>query len=271
LIGTSYENEQKLMVQQYSTWPTDEHDETIDTLDPNDLDDEFDPEKRPVDNELQVLIPLLLRAILGVAWAARMDWFFGANLGLYSQPGESPLGPDGFLSLGVSRFQLNGKLRVSYVVWHENNVMPQWVLEIVSKKPGGEYGSKFREYARLGVLYYTVYNPDHWRRDRHDSFEVYKLVEGVYVRHKAATPFGSPKLGWALVMSWVLTMDSSATGSTGTISRAIASLHQRISFNRSGSCASKPNNRQSPLNNSSPSCSIASNREASIQILYDPA
>lgn len=160
---------------------------------PDELE-EFDTEKQPVDNELQLLIPILLRAILGIAWVERMDWFFGANLGLYYEPSEPPLGPDGFLSLGVARFQSSGKLRLSYVVWKENNVVPQWVLEIVSKKPGGEYGSKFQDYAHMGVLYYTIYNPDYWQRDRHSPFEVYKLVNGNYVS-QVGNPVWMPEIG----------------------------------------------------------------------------
>jgi len=33
----------------------------------------------PVDNELQILIPNLLRAILALLWASRIDWFLGVN------------------------------------------------------------------------------------------------------------------------------------------------------------------------------------------------
>jgi hypothetical protein len=35
-------------------------------------------------------------------------------------------------------------------------------------------------YANLGVLYYLVYNPEYWQRDRHQPFEVYRLVAGEY-------------------------------------------------------------------------------------------
>ncbi|WP_414753412.1 hypothetical protein [Anabaena sp. CCY 9910] len=36
-----------------------------------------DSDETPVDNELQKLIPGLLKAILLLLWAERMDWFFG--------------------------------------------------------------------------------------------------------------------------------------------------------------------------------------------------
>lgn len=38
---------------------------------------------RPVDNELQIIIPAMLRSILAMAWGDRLDWFLGVNIGLY--------------------------------------------------------------------------------------------------------------------------------------------------------------------------------------------
>jgi Uma2 family endonuclease len=156
-------------------------------------DDLPDSDEKPVDNELQVLAPALLRAILAYIWAERFDWFFGINLGIYYDTNAPAIGPDGFLSLGAERVRANGKLRLSYVLAQEK-VMPQWVLEVVSKQPGGEYGEKFQRYAAMGVLYYTIYNPSHHRRDKHDIFEVYKLTQGKYVRQQA-NPVWMPEIG----------------------------------------------------------------------------
>jgi Uma2 family endonuclease len=137
-----------------------------------------------VDNELQILIPVLLRAILSLQWADRTDWFFAINMGIYPDPVSSPaIGPDAFLSLGVQRYKRDSG-RLSYVVPQENNVTPQWVLEVVSKTPGGEYTEKLARYAEIGVLYYTIYNPDYWQRDHHDPFELYRLEAGQYVRQQ---------------------------------------------------------------------------------------
>lgn len=156
-------------------------------------DDLPDSDEKPVDNELQVLAPVLLRAILSYIWADRFDWFFGINLGVYYDAAEPAIGPDGFLSLGVERVRPNGKLRLSYVLKQEK-VMPQWVLEVVSKQPGGEYGEKFQRYAAMGVLYYTIYNPTHYKRDKHEPFEVYKLKQGKYVR-QPGNPVWMPEIG----------------------------------------------------------------------------
>ena len=165
-------------------------------------DDLPDTDNQPVDNELQLLVPFFLQAILLLAWAERQDWFMGINLGLYPAPRQPAIGPDAFLALGVERVRQGSKLRKSYVVWQEG-VMPQWVLEVVSQKPGGEYErdrdrqngqGKLFQYARMGVQYYTIYNPNHWRRDERDPFEVYQLVNGVYVR-QPGNPVWMPALG----------------------------------------------------------------------------
>jgi Uma2 family endonuclease len=152
-----------------------------------------DCDEKPVDNELQLLAPMLLRGILSYIWDERLDWFFGINLGIYPAPGVAPIGPDAFLSLGAARVRENNQLRLSYLVYREN-VMPQWVLEVVSKQPGGEYDVKFQQYAQLGVLYYTIYNPSHHSRDQHDPFEVYRLEAGCYVR-QIGNPVWMPELG----------------------------------------------------------------------------
>jgi Uma2 family endonuclease len=152
-----------------------------------------DCDEKPVDNELQLLAPMLLRGILSYIWDDRLDWFFGINLGVYPVIDQPAIGPDAFLSLGVERVRANNKLRLSYLVYREG-VMPQWVLEVVSKQPGGEYDEKFRQYAELGVLYYTIYNPSHYRRDRHEAFEVYRLEKGQYVR-QFGNPVWMPEIG----------------------------------------------------------------------------
>ncbi|MBD2184471.1 Uma2 family endonuclease [Aerosakkonema funiforme] len=135
-----------------------------------------DSDDKPVDNELQDLIPHLLKTILAFAWANRWDWFFGVDMGIYYDSKESPIAPDGFLSLGVERF-IDEELRSSYVFWEENYIAPIFVLEVVSHKPGGEYKRKKDIYAKMGVLYYAVYNP---LRRQKPPLEVRHLVNGSY-------------------------------------------------------------------------------------------
>ena len=155
-----------------------------------------DSDDTPVDNELQNIIPNLLRAVLLLIWAERTNWFFGVDMGIYDRAGQirkTPIVPDGFLSLGVVRVKSSGG-RLSYVLEEENNVVPLLVLEFVSKTYGEEYGQKMTTYAQLGVLYYVIYNPDYWRRDKHDPLEVYRLVEGKYER-QSGEPVWMPEIG----------------------------------------------------------------------------
>lgn len=52
----------------------------------------------PVDNELQEIIPSLLKSILQILWVVgeasrnenRMDWFFGIDMGIYYHPEQPP-------------------------------------------------------------------------------------------------------------------------------------------------------------------------------------
>jgi len=149
----------------------------------------------PVDNEDQNFLPNFLLFLLNTIWANRIDWFFGVDMGIYHTTGANPrvpIVPDGFLSLGAER-KKQGKSRKSYVVWEENDVAPILTLEIVSWTPAGEYDEKMEIYAKLGVLYYIIYNPEFWQRDRYQPFEVYKLVKGVY-QLQIGEPYKMPEV-----------------------------------------------------------------------------
>jgi Uma2 family endonuclease len=152
-----------------------------------------------VDNEDQNLLPNVLLFLLKSIWAERMDWYFGVDMAVYHTTGEDPtipVVPDAFLSIGVER-RKGGKSRLSYAVWEEAGVVPILVLEMVSQTLRGEYGEKMGVYARLGVLYYAVYNPGRWgqkRQKKHEPFEVYKLVNGEY-QLQAGEPYWMPEVG----------------------------------------------------------------------------
>ncbi|NMG22213.1 Uma2 family endonuclease [Brasilonema bromeliae] len=148
-----------------------------------------DSDDTPVDNELQELIPGLLKAILLILWAERMDWFFGIDMGIYYHPDKPAIVPDGFLSLGVERVY-DEELRPSYVLWDEN-VLPTLVLEVVSQNYRKEYSTKKEEYAALGVLYYVIYSS---RRRRKPRLEVHRLVDDKYELQEG-NPVWLPEVG----------------------------------------------------------------------------
>jgi len=151
---------------------------------------------KPVDNEEQNLLPNLLLMLLLELWGDRQDWYFGADMGIYHTTGDNPhvpVVPDGFLSVGVER-KKGDEFRRSYVMWEEENIPPVFVLEMVSHTPGDEYTKKLEIYARLGVQYYVIYNPQFWQRDRHQPFEVYKL-EGETYCLQTGEPYWMPEVG----------------------------------------------------------------------------
>jgi Uma2 family endonuclease len=142
-----------------------------------------------VDNELQELIPSLLKSILRTLWKGRMDWFFGIDMAIYTEPEQPPIVPDGFLCLNVDR-HYDEDLRLSYLLWEEE-IPPIFVLEVVSTKPGGEYTTKLEKYTELGVLYYVIYNP---KRRRKPKLEIYKLINGKY-ELQSDNPCWMPEIG----------------------------------------------------------------------------
>lgn len=151
----------------------------------------------PVDNENQNTIPNWLLAILERIWSTGQDWFFGVDMGIYDREAQRKsvpaVVPDGFLSVGVQRHKREGKGRLSYVLQEENEIVPILALEFVSKTYGQEYGDKMQDYAKLGVKYYIIYNPEYSRRDKHEPFEVYKLVNGKY-QLQQGEPFWMPEI-----------------------------------------------------------------------------
>jgi Uma2 family endonuclease len=146
---------------------------------------------KPVDSILQELIPGLLKAILLDIWADRPDWLFGIDLGFYYDPNQPAVCPDGMLCLGVREYP-DENLRPSYVLWEEQ-VLPTFILEVVSKTPGKERQQKKDLYASLGILYYLIYAP---LVKRQEKFQLYKLVQGKYELHSSGnTPYWLPEIG----------------------------------------------------------------------------
>jgi Uma2 family endonuclease len=140
-----------------------------------------DSDETPVDNQLQNDIPNLLLSLLASIWANRDDWYFGVDMGVYYDPNQAAIVPDGFLAVGVQRY-VSKRGRLSYVLWEEP-VVPTLALEVVSEKYNHEYETKLADYQALGIPYYVVYNPLSGRRGRHKHrrrLEVYKLKTGKY-------------------------------------------------------------------------------------------
>lgn len=67
-------------------------------------------------------------------------------------------------------------------------------MEVFSKTYNKEYEDKERKYAQLGILYYVIYASDRRQRKNREPFEVYRLVNGTYVR-QSGDPVWMPEIG----------------------------------------------------------------------------
>ncbi len=137
---------------------------TPDTLDiaPN-IDHLITEDDTPVDNVFSAKQQRLLVESLyasSAAWnRAERRFLADANIGLFFSVHHAPLVPDVFVSLDVQPHpDWHQKQHRSYFYW-EFGKPPELAIEIVSNRKGGELTSKLRDYARMFVRYYVVFDP----------------------------------------------------------------------------------------------------------------
>ncbi|NJR68554.1 MAG: hypothetical protein HC771_07685 [Synechococcales cyanobacterium CRU_2_2] len=73
----------------------------------------------------------------------------------------------------------------------------RWSISENTQTKFAESASKLEIYRSWGVLFYAVYNPRYWQRDRQLPFEVYRLVDGVYQLQRGE-PVWRPEVGLGL-------------------------------------------------------------------------
>jgi Uma2 family endonuclease len=116
----------------------------------------------PVDNFRSEKQQRLLTEVLYSSWlppTGSETFIAAANVGVFYNVGLPPLVPDVFLSLDTSMPEdWREKKNRTYFTW-EFGKAPDVVIEIVSNREGNELGSKLRDYARMGVWYYVVFDP----------------------------------------------------------------------------------------------------------------
>jgi Uma2 family endonuclease len=118
-----------------------------------------------------------------------------ANVGWFYQRKTPAVVPDVLLSLDVTVPEdLHVKQGHSYYQW-DMGKQPDVLIEVVSDRTGGEESVKKGLYARLGVTYYAVYDPNHLLSG--DTLRTYELSGGVY-RLAEAGPWPTIGLGLRL-------------------------------------------------------------------------
>ena len=118
-----------------------------------------------------------------------------ANVGLFFTPKEPPLVPDVMLSLDVTQdSDISQKENNTYFIWTRGKV-PDVVIEIVSDRRGGEETHKMRQYAKWGVPYYVIFDPE--GRLRHGVLRVFGLSRKKY---EAIAPDWLEDVGFGLTL-----------------------------------------------------------------------
>jgi hypothetical protein len=127
-----------------------------------DLDEFIIEDGKPVDNVFTEKQYRLLTEALYASWSGPGEgrpWAVFANVGLFYKVKQAPLAPDVMLAVDVEQgSDWSEKANRSYFVWLRGSP-PAVVIEIVSDRLGGEETHKMRTYARIGVPYYAIFDP----------------------------------------------------------------------------------------------------------------
>ncbi len=158
----------------------------------------------PVDNIFSAKQQTLLKRPLYSSWTPPVEeksderrvFLADVNVGVFYSIDRPPLVPDFFLSLDVQPGEdWHAKINRSYFLWKFGKP-PEVVVEIVSNKEGNELGSKLREYARMGVAYYVVFDPFNERSE--DVLRVYE--PGFAQRYRLRGDYSLPNIGLSLML-----------------------------------------------------------------------
>ncbi len=154
-------------------------------------------DEAPVDNIFSEKQQRLLTEPLHTSWTAPghpRPFVAMANVGLFSDVHRPPLVPDALLSLDVELpADVHPKRHRSYFLW-EYGKAPDVVVEVVSNREGGEDTAKLEAYARVGVRYYVIYDPERWLGP--EALRVYRLEALRF--HKMDEPVWFPDVGLGL-------------------------------------------------------------------------
>lgn len=161
-------------------------------------DDLVTEDHKPVERILFEKLYRLLTQPLYANWAgpgAGRPFLVLANVGWFYQEKTSAVAPDCLLSLDVACPEdLHVRQGRSYYQWRMGKP-PDVVIEMVSDKLGGEDSIKRDLYARQGVPYYAIFDPEHHLSQ--ETLRTFELSGGAY-RPVGAGPWPTVGLGLRL-------------------------------------------------------------------------
>ena len=161
---------------------------------------------QPVDNLFSAKQRRLLVEPLYSSWqppaledaaesAAPRQFLADSDVGIFSSPHQPPVAPDMFLSFDVqANADYFANEHRAYFVW-EFEKFPEIVAEVVSNRKGKEMDAKMQRYARMGILYYVVFDPFTVLSD--EKLRVHELTLGGR-RYRRRPDFELPEVGLTL-------------------------------------------------------------------------
>jgi len=152
----------------------------------------------PVDSFFHAHQQVLLVEQLASSWPGPGDgrpFLITKNVGLFHTANRPAVVPDVMLALDVEfhRDQSRPENR-SYFLWVVGKP-PDVAIEIVSPTPGGETTEKLQLYARIGIPYYAIFDPEH-----HQIPEDLRLYEREGRRYRPLSTGILPELGLGLTV-----------------------------------------------------------------------
>lgn len=144
----------------------------------------------PVDNFHSEKQQRLLTESLYTSWGGPgqgRPFIVSSNVGLFASIHQSPLVPDVFLSLDVQIAEdWWAKRKRTYFFW-EFGKPPEVVIEVVSNQVGNETTEKMHGYARMGIAYYAIFDPQ--QQVQEGLLHVYALDPGPRTYREIAPSF----------------------------------------------------------------------------------
>jgi hypothetical protein len=139
-------------------------------------------DEKPVDNLYSERQHWLLTNPLIDSWKGPGEGcprFIATDVGLFDRDNVPGFAPDVLVSLGMAPPQsdLSKKENRSYYVWKYG--APDALIEVVSNTEGGELTRKLKGYARVGAIYYVVWDPFLFLGDK--KLYCFALERGKYV------------------------------------------------------------------------------------------
>jgi len=152
----------------------------------------------PVDNIFVEKQQRLLTNALESSWSGPgrgRPFAVFSNVGLFPEKKQTPLVPDAMLVVDVHwKVDRKRKETLSYFLWIVGKP-PDVVVEVVSDRRGGEGSYRMNRYAKMGVPYYVIFDPERWLKS--DELRSFALERGTY-RPLAKHWFPGVRLGLKL-------------------------------------------------------------------------